>query len=1849
MSLELGTVVGYLDLDGGKFFKALADAAKQLSQFNSSTKTTGSAMTAMGKQIADTANSLTQIGRQSALAASELNKIASTSSGPFSSLKNSIKQTENELKTARNTIDAYAQGIFKLTSEIDKSKQKYTEIGNKIERYEQQLERCNSMYGESSEQSQRYREAIERLKNSQTQLGNEIENGEDSLTDMRTAMNNAEAEANRLSDSLRSMPFDAIGGKMRDIGQTLTSTVTTGLIAMGTAAVTAATNTEQAMSVVNSILQLNTEKVKGGKSEWDAYSSTLKAGANEIGMAYDEYANAAYNAISASVKQADVTEFLAQADKLATAGLTDLAKATDVLTTIQNAYGMSQKDMAHVSDVLIQTQNKGKITVDELASSMGKIIPTAKSLNVSVEQLGAGYAILTAKGIAGAEATTYMNAMFNELGKSGSKADKILKKLTNKGFADLQKEGKTTADVLLLLNNYAKKNSLSLSDLFGSAEGAKAANVLLGDAVDSTTGRIIEGTKSADSFNQMLGNMKNSAGLCDKAFEQLDNTTKTKLEDALNSAKNMLSDLGEAMKPIISKVAEAITLFMNWASSMIQANPEIARIIVSIGAVVAAIGPLLVVLSALIINIPRIIALFGLAKGAIVSFGATILASPAGIAVLVTAIAGLITMIGDNVNALDFLQDKFGVFGNVLGTICEFIAGVTQMTFGNLLILLKGVGEIIVALLSGKVWEIDDIWGKTWANIENNTAKAMSNIGAETSSALEKIKNSTASQLSSVTSTFDLIMKEWPKLTRDNVGQVASTFAENLQGLDNQSIAILRGTSDSMAVLFEGIYQGMDSTSATEKFSSNLESMVISGKYSTETLQQDIDNAMRLINENVKDSSNVLKQNATDVFNQFKTIAQVGFEGMAENVAGVMQGMDEQTISALASMGGTWSDILKGVATDGSMSAEQMKNAIISNFNSMGIDGATLIDNLRKESSTYWKAMEEEANQAGSEVAKSFDQVPKEVVTTLKNNGTESEEEILKLYNLYQQLPPEVQTYIKTNNMEALTGAQNVSDILAKIPPEIITNILSNVQGKEDVESTQMLLNALPEEERIKIETSVSGKENVTSVKQEIEALPKSANVNTNVNTGDSKEKLEEVSNKTKELNNVTGTLKVDANVSSAASKVSGLKTSVTKDLNTTQANANKSTATMASNATNNFSKMASGAKSGTSKVATTTDADFKKANQSIQQSSTAMYNGAKQSFTKLAQVAKQAGSDAYNGVNTSFSRLAQVVAISMSNAVTAANNSKSKFKSAGSGAGQAWIDGFNSKKSAMRSAVSSVPKPVTFSFRSDEFIESNIKMKDSLVAGINKMSTFNNTSMRGSIFDEIMSTMNSTAKVFAGSVSQFKKAGENSAKAYLDGLSNIEEGLTNTLRTVQAIIGNGNIKEAQEIKKFNKEVKKLQEEKAEEIAELDKEHKKKQKERNEKENEEIKEAEAKKYKNKKEKLAALKKIKDKYNKESVKDQEEYREKLEKINKKYNKKEKEDTEKHQEELQKLREEKIKAERDFNKKYNDIKEDYAEKVANLDKKYIEDQKKLNEEYQKIYNSRVKSLMDYTDLFSSVTFEEIDNDELMENLEEQVDVLRKWDTDMADLSTKVGKDLYEELLAKGPQAHNEIEAINKMSKEQLEEYERLYQEKKKIAERRAKEDTEDEKYRIEKEIEELKKTYDAEYRKLGQEMQRSIEEQIESFKDKFGVVPAMFMETGKDSMQGMIDGIKSMQGALGKVLSDIVNSINKQLSNIGFKDVNIPTGGRKEVARFRNEIENLQSIAYSDTLARGIASNNLLKDATVNINNNSKVDSEKSSDKKVELTLHIEKFINNTKQDIEQLGSEIAFITNRKLKF
>ena len=229
----------------------------------------------------------------------------------------------------------------------------------------------------------------------------------------------------------------------------------------------------------------------------DEMSKQIMALSNSTGIAATALADDVYNAISAGQDTADAVNFVAYSSKLAKAGFAESAQTLDVLTTILNAYGMSADEVGKVSDMLIQTQNKGKVTVAELASVMGKVIPTANANGVALEQLTAGYAIMTAKGIAAAETTTYMNSMLNELGKSGTTADKAVRSVAGKSFKELIGEGKSVGEVLAMLQESAESSGKSLSDMFGSAEAGKAALTLLSDGVDG--------------FNKQVQNMREAS------------------------------------------------------------------------------------------------------------------------------------------------------------------------------------------------------------------------------------------------------------------------------------------------------------------------------------------------------------------------------------------------------------------------------------------------------------------------------------------------------------------------------------------------------------------------------------------------------------------------------------------------------------------------------------------------------------------------------------------------------------------------------------------------------------------------------------------------------------------------------------------------------------------------------------------------------------------------------------------------------------------------------------------------------------------------------------------------------------------------------------------------------------------------------------------------------------------------------------------------------------------------------------------------------------------------------------------------------------------------------------------
>lgn len=291
---------------------------------------------------------------------------------------------------------------------------------------------------------------------------------------------------------------------------------------------------------------------------------------NETGKSANDLAEDVYNAISAGQSTADAVGFVESATKLATAGFAESGQAVDVLSTILNAYGMEASKVTDVSDMLIQIQNKGKTTVAELSSSMGKIIPTANANNVALEQLGAGYATLTAKGIATAEATTYMNGMLNELGKSGSQTDKILRSKTGKSFSELMKSGYSLADVLQIVQEDAESSGKSLSDMFSSSEAGKAALSLMSDGVDT--------------FNASVQGMIDSCGATEQAYAKMMDTTETKVAKAKNSIKNLGTVLGDMLLPHVGQVADKVAELATKFSEFAQENPQVIATVAKVAA-----------------------------------------------------------------------------------------------------------------------------------------------------------------------------------------------------------------------------------------------------------------------------------------------------------------------------------------------------------------------------------------------------------------------------------------------------------------------------------------------------------------------------------------------------------------------------------------------------------------------------------------------------------------------------------------------------------------------------------------------------------------------------------------------------------------------------------------------------------------------------------------------------------------------------------------------------------------------------------------------------------------------------------------------------------------------------------------------------------------------------------------------------------------------------------------------------------------------------------------------------------------------------------------------------------------
>ena len=268
----------------------------------------------------------------------------------------------------------------------------------------------------------------------------------------------------------------------------------------------------------------------------------LREMATTMGVDLLDATQALYNAISAGIPEDNAVDFLADATKLAVAGVTDLQTAVSGLTTVLDAYNMDATEASKVSDILFATMQNGKTTIDELARNVGKVTPLASELGVSFEEVGAMFAVLTKKLGDGktAEAGTQLKAMLAELGKEGSKAAAAFEKLAGVSFQKFIQQGGTVGEALKLLADEAERNGTGLQNMFGSIEAGMGAL-----AVAANNGHALAGA---------LESIRNGAGGTEEGFQKMQKTAARNFDMMKAQATESMMKLGEAFLPLVNQV-----------------------------------------------------------------------------------------------------------------------------------------------------------------------------------------------------------------------------------------------------------------------------------------------------------------------------------------------------------------------------------------------------------------------------------------------------------------------------------------------------------------------------------------------------------------------------------------------------------------------------------------------------------------------------------------------------------------------------------------------------------------------------------------------------------------------------------------------------------------------------------------------------------------------------------------------------------------------------------------------------------------------------------------------------------------------------------------------------------------------------------------------------------------------------------------------------------------------------------------------------------------------------------------------------------------------------------------------
>ena len=749
------------------------------------------------------------------------------------------------------------------------------------------------------------KEKLDSLKTAQEQAKQQLENGDlgqDKYDALQREIIETEQELRRLQEEAASTSaalakIDEAGKKMEAFGDSVTSAgqkimpASMAVAGLGAAAVKTAADFDSGMSKVAAISGATGDDLDALRDKAREMGAKTKFSASEAASAMEYMAMAGW-------KTEDMLGGIEGIMSLAAASGEDLATTSDIVTDALTAFGLSAQDSGHFADILAAASSNANTNVRMMGETFKYCAPIAGALGFSAEDVAEAIGLMANAGIKSTQAGTALRTIMNNL--SG----------------EVKITGAALGEVTIATTN-ADGSMRDLSDILADCRGAfsqlseseraQAAEALVGK--NAMSGFLALMNAAPEDIEKLSAAIDN----CDGTAAQMAETMQDNLAGQLTILKSQLEELaisfGEMLMPAIRAIVSKIQAFVDKLNGMSESQ---RKAILTIGLIVAALGPLLVIIGTLIskvgvamqgfvklatgvkklgVAVKAGTGVFGKLGAALGGISGPVLAIVAVVAVLVAAFKhlwdtneefrnaitgiweGIVSKIRafcqgivDRLNALGF---DFGSIVDVLKSLwdglCQFLAPVFEAAFNVVSTVLGTVLDVITGLLDVFIGLFTGNWSQMW----------------------EGVKEIFSGIWDGITGLFDTALNLLKSLAETVFGWFGTTWESVWTGIKSFFETIWNG----IVAFFTGIWNAIVSTVTTQ--------------------------------------INAVKTVVTTVFNAIKTTATTIWNGIKTAISTVVDGIKSKVTSVFESVKSTATNLFNGIKSTATNVWNGIKTAII--------------------------------------------------------------------------------------------------------------------------------------------------------------------------------------------------------------------------------------------------------------------------------------------------------------------------------------------------------------------------------------------------------------------------------------------------------------------------------------------------------------------------------------------------------------------------------------------------------------------------------------------------------------------------------------------------------------------------------------------------------------------------------------------------------------------------------------------------------------------------------------------------------------------------------------------------------